>query len=56
MLQPGVKKDQYTATTLLGEGQEPQRVASMLNLPLAQVHIVRDFKRWRAKKKNAART
>ena len=58
MLQPGVeKKDQYTAAALLlGEGQEPQRVASMLNLPLAQVHIVRDLQKMAGKeKKNAAR-
>jgi hypothetical protein len=58
MLQPGVeKKDQYTAAALLlGEGQEPQRVASMLNLPLPQVQIVRDLQKMAGKeKKNAAR-
>lgn len=46
MLQPGVeKKDQYTAAALLlGDGQEPERVASMLRLPLPQVEIVRELK------------
>jgi hypothetical protein len=58
MLQPGVEKtDQYTAAALLlGEGQEPQRVASMLNLPLPQVQIVRELQKMAGKeKKNAAR-
>jgi hypothetical protein len=46
MLQPGVeKKDQYTAAALLlGDGQDPERVASMLRLPLPQVEIVRELK------------
>lgn len=45
MLQPGAeKKEQYTAAALLlGEGQEPQRVAAMLNMPLPQVQIVREL-------------
>ena len=58
MLQPGVEKtDQYTAAALLlGEGQEPQRVAAMLNLPLPQVQIVRELQKMAGKeKKNAAR-
>lgn len=51
MLQPGVeKKDQYTAAALLlGEGQEPQRVASMLNLPLPQVQVVRELQKMAVK-------
>ena len=58
MLQPGVEKaDQYTAAALLlGEGQEPQRVAAMLNLPLPQVQIVRELQKMAGKeKKNTAR-
>jgi hypothetical protein len=56
MLQPGVeKKDQYTAAALLlSEGQEPQRVASMLNLPLPQVQIVRDLQKMAGKEKPGA--
>jgi hypothetical protein len=56
MLQPGVeKKDQYTAAALLlSEGQEPQRVASMLNLPLPQVQIVRDLQKMASKEKPGA--
>ncbi len=47
MLQPGVeKKEQYTAAALLlAEGQEAQRVASMLNLPLPQVQIVQELQK-----------
>ena len=47
MLQPaGEKKEQYAAAALLlGDGQEPQRVASMLNLPLPQVQLVRELQR-----------
>jgi hypothetical protein len=58
MLQPGVeKKDQYTAAALLlGEGQQPERVASMLRLPLPQVEIVRELQQMAGKdKKNLAR-
>lgn len=46
MLQPnGDKKDQYAAAALLlGEGQQPERVASMLNLPLSQVQTVRELR------------
>jgi len=46
MLQPnGDKKDQYAAAALLlGEGQQPERVASMLNLPLPQVQTVRELR------------
>lgn len=58
MLQPGVeKKDQYTAAALLlGEGQQPERVASMLRLPLPQVEIVRELQQMAGKdRKNLAR-
>jgi len=55
MLQPGVeKKDQYTAAALLlGDGQDPERVASMLRLPLPQVEIVRELKQMSDKEKRA---
>lgn len=47
MLQPGVeKKEQYTAAALLlDRGQEAERVASMLNLPLPQVQIVQELQK-----------
>jgi hypothetical protein len=53
MLQPGgEKRDQYTAAALLlSEGQEPHRVASMLNLPLPQVEIVQQLHRMANKEK-----
>lgn len=53
MLQPGgEKRDQYTAAALLlNEGQEPHRVASMLNLPLPQVEIVQQLHRMASKEK-----
>jgi hypothetical protein len=53
MLQPGgEKRDQYTAAALLlGEGQEPRRVSSMLNLPLPQVEIVQELHRMANKDK-----
>jgi hypothetical protein len=56
MLQPGAeKKEQYTAAAvLLGEGQEPQRVAAMLNLPLPQVQIVQELQKMASKEKKAA--
>ena len=45
MLQPGgERRDQYAAAALLlNEGQEPHRVAAMLNLPLPQVEIVQQL-------------
>lgn len=58
MLQPGGdKQEQYAAAALLlGDGQEPQRVATMLNLPLPQVQIVRELQKMTIKeKKNPAR-
>ena len=53
MLQPGnEKREQYTAAALLlREGQEPHQVASMLNLPLPQVEIVRELQRMAGKDK-----
>ncbi len=53
MLQPGgEKRDQYTAAALLlGEGQEPRRVSSMLNLPLPQVEIVQELHRMASREK-----
>jgi hypothetical protein len=53
MLQPGnEKKDQFTAAALLlGEGQQPDRVASMLKLPLPQVHTVQALRNMAADKK-----
>lgn len=56
MLQPGVeKKEQYTAAALLlGEGQEPQRVAAMLNLPLPQVQIVQELQKMANKERRAS--
>jgi len=55
MLQPGVeKKEQYTAAALLlNEGQEPQRVASMLTLPLPQVQIVQELRKMAVKEKKS---
>jgi hypothetical protein len=45
MLHPGIdKREQYTAAALLlAEGQDAERVASMLNLPSAQVQLIRDL-------------
>jgi len=58
MLQPnGDKKDQYAAAALLLDGgQQPERVASMLNLPLPQVQTVRELRNLGSdEKKSAAR-
>ena len=54
MLQPGSdKKDQYTAAALLlGEGQEPERVASVLKLPLPQVKSVQDLRKMTREEEN----
>jgi hypothetical protein len=55
MLQPGgERREQYTAAAvLLGEGQEPRRVASMLNLPLPQVELVQELHRMANKEKRS---
>ncbi|HXF75766.1 MAG TPA: hypothetical protein VNN13_06710, partial [Methylomirabilota bacterium] len=57
MLQSGAeKKDPYRAAALLlSEGQPPQRVASMLNLPLPQVQIVSQLQKAAQEKKAVAR-
>src|ERR1044071_1748723 len=56
VLHPGIeKREQYTAAALLlSEGQEPERVASMLNLPLPQVQLIRDLQQVTAKEKRPA--
>ncbi|HTN70089.1 MAG TPA: hypothetical protein VMO00_03280 [Methylomirabilota bacterium] len=56
MLHSGIeKREQYTAAALLlAEGQEAERVASMLNLPSAQVSLIRDLQQVTAKDKRAA--
>jgi hypothetical protein len=53
MLQPGTeKKEQFTAAALLlGEGQQPDRVASMLKLPLPQVQTVQALRKITTEKK-----
>jgi hypothetical protein len=53
MLQPGTeKKEQFTAAALLlGEGQQADRVASMLKLPLPQVETVQALRKITAEKK-----
>lgn len=45
MLNPGIdRREQYTAAALLlAEGQDVERVATMLNLPHAQVHLIREL-------------
>ncbi len=55
MLQPGgERRDQYAAAALLlNEGQEPHRVAAMLNLPLPQVEIVQQLHHMANKDKKA---
>jgi hypothetical protein len=57
MLQSGAEqKDPYKAAALLlSEGQPPQRVASMLNLPLPQVQIVSELRKAAQEKKAVAR-
>ena len=53
MLHPGIeKREQYTAAALLlAEGQEAERVASMLNLPASQVQLIRDLQQVAARDK-----
>lgn len=52
-LQPGVeRREQYAAAALLlNEGQDAQRVSTMLNLPLQQVQIVADLQQMSGKEK-----
>jgi hypothetical protein len=56
VLHPGIeKREQYTAAALLlSEGQDPERVASMLNLPLPQVQLIRDLQQVSVKDKRAS--
>ncbi len=53
MLQPGVeKKEQYAAAALLlDNGQDAERVASMLNLPVPQVQIVQELQKFSHKER-----
>ena len=53
MLHPGIeKREQYNAAALLlAEGQDAERVASMLNLPSAQVQLIRDLQQVTARDK-----
>lgn len=55
MLHPGIdRREQYTAAALLlAEGQDVERVSSMLNLPQAQVHLIRDLQQVAGKEKRA---
>jgi hypothetical protein len=55
MLHPGIdRREQYTAAALLlAEGQDAERVAAMLNLPLAQVHLIRDLQQVTSKEKRS---
>jgi hypothetical protein len=57
MLQPGNdKKDQFAAAALLlSEGQQPDRVAAMLKLPLPQVETVQALQKMTGGEKIAAR-
>lgn len=56
MLQPGIeKKEQYTAAALLLEnGQDPERIASMLNLPVPQVQIVQELQKLSTRERKSA--
>ncbi|HEY7164368.1 MAG TPA: hypothetical protein VIB79_07380 [Candidatus Binatia bacterium] len=53
VLHPGIeKREQYTAAALLlAEGQDPERVASMLSLPVQQVQLIRDLQQVSTKDK-----
>lgn len=49
------KREQYTAAALLlAEGHEAERVASMLNLPVGQVHLIRDLQQVTTRDKRMA--
>ena len=53
MLHPGIdRREQYTAAALLlAEGQDVERVADMLNLPHAQVHLIHELQQITAREK-----
>jgi hypothetical protein len=57
MLHPGIeKREQYTAAALLlAEGHDVERVSSMLGLPEAQVHLIRELQQVSAKEKRPGR-
>jgi hypothetical protein len=57
MLHPGVeKREQYTAAALLlAEGHDVERVSSMLGLPEAQVHLIRELQQVSGKEKRPSR-
>lgn len=57
MLHPGIeKREQYTAAALLlAEGHDVERVSSMLGLPEAQVHLIRELQQVAGKEKRAGR-
>jgi hypothetical protein len=57
MLHPGIeKREQYTAAALLlAEGHDVERVSSMLGLPEAQVHLIRELQQVTGKEKRTSR-
>jgi hypothetical protein len=57
MLHPGIeKREQYTAAALLlAEGHDVERVSSMLGLPEAQVHLIRELQQVTGKEKRTGR-
>jgi hypothetical protein len=57
MLHPGIeKREQYTAAALLlAEGHDVERVSSMLGLPEAQVHLIRELQQVSVKEKRHGR-
>jgi hypothetical protein len=57
MLHPGVeKREQYTAAALLlAEGHDVERVSSMLGLPEAQMHLIRELQQVTGKERRAGR-
>jgi hypothetical protein len=57
MLNPGIeKREQYTAAALLlAEGHDVERVSSMLGLPEAQVHLIRELQQVAGKEKRTGR-
>jgi hypothetical protein len=57
ILHPGIeKREQYTAAALLlAEGHDVERVSSMLGLPEAQIHLIRELQQVSAKEKRPGR-
>jgi hypothetical protein len=56
-LHPGIeKREQYTAAALLlAEGHDVERVSSMLGLPEAQLHLIRELQQVTGKERRAGR-